>query len=250
MMLERLTHDRNMDAQQDAAPEPNGGDDATQTEESGYIEDAEETEDGKAVIDGAGPDDSSGKNLGGRPVEWTPERKVLAVDSICTKIAEGYSLKSLLAQADSLPSYSSFMTWIGENKEWLIVMEIRGTAAKDEVDALNQAETITHSLEVRIPSQTELFASKQKYLNGSPCSRSSIGIVLQECYSKRSRVRSPLYGGTPRIVPVFETALLNRASEKAGLNIACRPTFGESLGRSEILNARLLGRKNDVSGHR
>jgi len=42
----------------------------------------------------------------------------------------------------------------------LIVMEIRGTAASDEPDALHQAENITHAMEARIPSQAALFAAK------------------------------------------------------------------------------------------
>jgi hypothetical protein len=42
----------------------------------------------------------------------------------------------------------------------MIVMEIRGTAAKDEADALHQAESITNAMQERIPSQAALFASK------------------------------------------------------------------------------------------
>jgi len=42
----------------------------------------------------------------------------------------------------------------------LIVMEIRGAAAKDEADALQQAETIVHRMQERIPDQAALFASK------------------------------------------------------------------------------------------
>jgi len=41
----------------------------------------------------------------------------------------------------------------------LIVMEIRGTAANDEADALQQAEKITHAIEERIPNQAALFAA-------------------------------------------------------------------------------------------
>jgi len=39
----------------------------------------------------------------------------------------------------------------------LIVMEIRDTAAKDEADALHQAQTITQAMEERIPNQAVLF---------------------------------------------------------------------------------------------
>jgi len=42
----------------------------------------------------------------------------------------------------------------------MIVMEIRGTAAKDEADALHQAESITDAMQQRIPNQTALFASR------------------------------------------------------------------------------------------
>jgi hypothetical protein len=42
----------------------------------------------------------------------------------------------------------------------LIVMEIRSTAAKDEPDALHQAEDITHAIEARIPNQAALYATK------------------------------------------------------------------------------------------
>jgi DNA-binding beta-propeller fold protein YncE len=42
----------------------------------------------------------------------------------------------------------------------MIVMEIRGTAAKDEADALHQAESITNAMQERIPNQAALFASK------------------------------------------------------------------------------------------
>jgi len=41
----------------------------------------------------------------------------------------------------------------------LIVMEIRATAAKDEADALQQAQNITRSIEARIPNQAALFAN-------------------------------------------------------------------------------------------
>jgi hypothetical protein len=39
-------------------------------------------------------------------------------------------------------------------------MEIRSTAAKDEPDALHQAEDITHAIEARIPNQAALYATK------------------------------------------------------------------------------------------
>ena len=55
----------------------------------------------------------------GRPVEWTPEAKIEAVAAICIKIAQGRSLKSILSNDDSLPSYSYFMTWIAESDEFL-----------------------------------------------------------------------------------------------------------------------------------
>jgi hypothetical protein len=42
----------------------------------------------------------------------------------------------------------------------MIVMEIRGTAAKDEADALHQAESITNAMQERIPNQAALFGSK------------------------------------------------------------------------------------------
>jgi hypothetical protein len=42
----------------------------------------------------------------------------------------------------------------------MIVMEIRGTAAKDEADALHQAESITDAMQQRIPNQAALFGSK------------------------------------------------------------------------------------------
>jgi hypothetical protein len=42
----------------------------------------------------------------------------------------------------------------------MIVMEIRGTAAKDEAEALHQAESITDAMQERIPNQTALFASR------------------------------------------------------------------------------------------
>ncbi len=41
----------------------------------------------------------------------------------------------------------------------LIVMEIRATAAKDEADALQQAQNITRGIEARIPNQASLFAN-------------------------------------------------------------------------------------------
>jgi DNA-binding beta-propeller fold protein YncE len=41
----------------------------------------------------------------------------------------------------------------------LIVMEIRATAAKDEADALQQAQNITRGIEARIPNQAALFAN-------------------------------------------------------------------------------------------
>jgi DNA-binding beta-propeller fold protein YncE len=42
----------------------------------------------------------------------------------------------------------------------LIVMEIRGTAANGEPDALHQAENIARSIDARIPNQAALFATK------------------------------------------------------------------------------------------
>jgi hypothetical protein len=39
-------------------------------------------------------------------------------------------------------------------------MEIRGTAANDEADALHKAEIITHSIEARIPNQNTLFGPR------------------------------------------------------------------------------------------
>jgi hypothetical protein len=42
----------------------------------------------------------------------------------------------------------------------LIVMEIRGTAANDEADAMHRAEAIAHAIEARIPNQAALFAAQ------------------------------------------------------------------------------------------
>jgi hypothetical protein len=42
----------------------------------------------------------------------------------------------------------------------MIVMEIRGPAAKDEGDALRQAESITSAIQTKIPSEGALFASR------------------------------------------------------------------------------------------
>jgi hypothetical protein len=38
-------------------------------------------------------------------------------------------------------------------------MEIRGSAAKDDSDALQQAESITRAIEAKIPSRSALFLS-------------------------------------------------------------------------------------------
>ena len=42
----------------------------------------------------------------------------------------------------------------------MIVMEIRGPAAKDEADALRQAESMTSAIQAKIPSEGALFASR------------------------------------------------------------------------------------------
>lgn len=85
---------------------------------------------------------------GGRPIEWTGEAKEIAVTAICLGISTGKSLKSILDKDDSLPSYSSFMTWIGEDEKFLekyrVAIDIRTEVRAEEITDIADAPPQTY----------------------------------------------------------------------------------------------------------
>jgi hypothetical protein len=84
----------------------------------------------------------------GRPIEWTDEVKAAVVEEICLEIAMGFSLKSILANDDSLPSYSSFMTWISASKEFLekyqVAIDIRTEIRAEEITDIADEDPRTY----------------------------------------------------------------------------------------------------------
>jgi hypothetical protein len=47
-----------------------------------------------------------------RPVEWTPERKLDAIERVCASVASGTSLTRSLAMLDDVPDPRTFWAWM------------------------------------------------------------------------------------------------------------------------------------------
>lgn len=81
-------------------------------------------------------------------MQWTPERKQAAVISICAEIAQGNSLKSILSNDETLPCYASFMTWIGENEEFLekyqAAVDVRTDIRAEEITEIADQDPDTY----------------------------------------------------------------------------------------------------------
>jgi hypothetical protein len=51
----------------------------------------------------------------GAPVEWTPDRKEKAIETIFTEMAQGKSLRQILDHNDTLPSRRLFYEWMAKD---------------------------------------------------------------------------------------------------------------------------------------
>lgn len=106
------------------------------------------------------------KHPGGRPTIFTQE----IADEICTRLANGHSLRSICApdRDDFIPSIGTIMRWVIENdefrKQYEISRQIQAETMADEIVTISDGDGLGEEQKIALSARDRLRVDSRKWV--------------------------------------------------------------------------------------